>query len=85
MRSFIRSNECILQSLFIDPATGTSTDTDTDGVDDLLDAISLQAEVMELSASVTTPAKGTVIESRLDKGRGVIVTVLVLKGNLKIL
>ena len=53
------------------------------GVDDLLDAISLQAEVMELSASVTTPAKGTVIESRLDKGRGVIVTVLVQSGTLK--
>ena len=53
------------------------------GIDDLLDAISLQAEVMELTASVTGPAKGTVIESRLDKGRGVIVTVLVQSGTLK--
>jgi translation initiation factor IF-2 len=53
------------------------------GIDDLLDAISLQAEVMELTASVTGPAKGTVIESRLDKGRGVIVTVLVQSGTLR--
>ena len=53
------------------------------GIDDLLDAISLQAEVMELKASTTGPAKGTVIESRLDKGRGVVVTVLVQSGTLK--
>jgi len=53
------------------------------GIDDLLDVISLQAEVMELTAPETGPAKGTVIESRLDKGRGVIVTVLVQSGTLK--
>jgi translation initiation factor IF-2 len=52
------------------------------GIDDLLDAISLQAEVMELTAAETGPAKGTVIESRLDKGRGVVVTVLVQSGTL---
>ncbi len=54
-----------------------------EGIDDLLDSISLQAEVMELKASTTGPAKGTVIESRLDKGRGVVVTVLVQSGTLK--
>ena len=53
------------------------------GIDDLLDAISLQAEVMELTAPEEGPAKGTVIESRLDKGRGVVVTVLVQSGTLK--
>ena len=52
------------------------------GIDDLLDAISLQAEVMELTTPETGPAKGTVIESRLDKGRGVVVTVLVQSGTL---
>ncbi|MDH5357198.1 MAG: translation initiation factor IF-2 [Gammaproteobacteria bacterium] len=52
------------------------------GVDDLLDAISLQAEVMELKAPVTGPAKGVVIESRLDKGRGTVVTTLVQSGVL---
>ncbi len=53
-----------------------------EGVDDLLDAISLQAEVMELKAPEKGPAHGTVIEARLDKGRGSVVTVLVQKGTL---
>ena len=52
------------------------------GVDELLDAISLQAEVMELAAPAEGPAKGAVIESRLDKGRGTVVTVLVQRGTL---
>lgn len=53
-----------------------------EGIDDLLDAISLQAEVMELKAPDTGPAKGVVIESRLDKGRGTVITVLVQSGTL---
>lgn len=52
------------------------------GIDDLLDAISIQAEVMELKAPDTGPAKGVVIESRLDKGRGTVITVLVQSGTL---
>ena len=53
------------------------------GVDELLDAISLTAEVMELTAIPDGPAKGVVIESRLDKGRGVIATILVQEGLMK--
>lgn len=53
------------------------------GVEDLLEAISLQAEVMELTAPVKGPAHGTVVESRLDKGRGTVVTVLVQRGTLR--
>ncbi len=53
------------------------------GVDQLLDSILVQSEVLELKASKDTPAKGIVIESRLDKGRGPIATVLVLSGTLK--
>jgi translation initiation factor IF-2 len=53
------------------------------GVDDLLDAISLQAEVLELKAVPTGRATGTVIESALDKGRGPVATVLVQQGELK--
>ncbi|GAA5075320.1 translation initiation factor IF-2 [Lysobacter panacisoli] len=53
------------------------------GVDDLLDAISLQAEVLELKATPTGRANGTVIESALDKGRGPVATVLVQQGELK--
>ena len=53
------------------------------GVDALLDAISLQAEVLELKAVPTGRASGTVIESALDKGRGPVATVLVQQGQLK--
>jgi translation initiation factor IF-2 len=53
------------------------------GIDNLLDAILLQAEVLELKAPQDAPAKGIVIESRLDKGRGPVATVLVQSGTLK--
>jgi len=53
------------------------------GLDKLLEAIQLQAEVLELKAPVNAPAKGVVIESRLDKGRGPVATVLVKSGTLK--
>lgn len=52
------------------------------GIDNLLESILLQAEVMELKAPNTGPAKGVVIESRLDKGRGPVATILVQGGNL---
>ncbi len=52
------------------------------GVDALLDAILLQAEVLELTAHKEGPAEGVVIESRLDKGRGPVATVLVQNGTL---
>ena len=54
-----------------------------EGVDDLLDAILLQAEVLELKAVPTGRATGVVIESALDKGRGPVATVLVQQGELK--
>ena len=53
------------------------------GIDTLLDAILLQAEVLELKAPRDAPAKGIVIEARLDKGRGPVATVLVHSGTLK--
>ena len=53
------------------------------GVDDLLDAISIQAEVLELKAVPEGNASGVVIESALDKGRGPVATVLVQQGQLK--
>jgi translation initiation factor IF-2 len=52
------------------------------GIDDLLEQVLLQAEVLELKAPVESPAKGLVIEARLDKGRGVVATVLVQQGTL---
>jgi len=53
------------------------------GIDELLERVLLQAEVLELNAPVNTPAKGIVIESRLDKGRGPVATVLVQSGTLR--
>ncbi|HEX5128826.1 MAG TPA: translation initiation factor IF-2, partial [Usitatibacter sp.] len=53
------------------------------GLDKLLESIQLQSEVLELKAPVNAPAKGVVIESRLDKGRGPVATVLVKSGTLK--
>ena len=52
------------------------------GIDQLLEAILLQAEVLELKAPATGPAQGIVIESRLDKGRGPVATLLIQKGVL---
>ncbi len=54
-----------------------------EGVDSLLESISLQAEILELKAAPEGPASGAVIEARLDKGRGPIATVLVQNGELQ--
>jgi translation initiation factor IF-2 len=54
-----------------------------DGMDELLEAISLQAELLELTAINEAPAQGVVVESRLDRGRGPVATVLVQNGRLK--
>ncbi|MDA1034350.1 MAG: translation initiation factor IF-2 [Proteobacteria bacterium] len=54
------------------------------GIDELLDAILLQAEILELKAPINTPAKGIVVESRLDKGRGPVASILVQSGLMKI-
>lgn len=53
-----------------------------EGIDDLLENVLLQAEMLELTAPVDAPAKGIVIEARLDKGRGPVATVLVQSGTL---
>jgi translation initiation factor IF-2 len=53
------------------------------GIDALLDAVLLEAEVLELTAVPEAPAKGVVIEARLDKGRGVVTTLLIQNGTLQ--
>ncbi|NYT65822.1 translation initiation factor IF-2 [Alcaligenaceae bacterium] len=52
------------------------------GIDELLENVLLQAEMLELKAPVEAPAKGLVIEARLDKGRGPVATILVQSGTL---
>jgi len=64
------------------PFVPVSAKTGT-GIDTLLEQVLLQAEVLELKAPVDAPAKGLVIEARLDKGRGPVVTLLVQSGTLK--
>ena len=54
------------------------------GLDKLLDAIAVQAEIMELKANPDRAAEGTVIEAKLDKGRGPVATILVRRGTLKV-
>jgi translation initiation factor IF-2 len=53
------------------------------GIDTLLDSILVQAELLELRAPINVPARGLVIESRLDKGRGPVATILIQSGTLK--
>ena len=53
------------------------------GIDALLDAVLLQAEVLQLTAIKDAPAKGLVIESRLDRGKGTVATILIQSGTLK--
>ncbi|WP_305856310.1 translation initiation factor IF-2 [Balneatrix alpica] len=53
------------------------------GIDDLLETVLLVAEIMELKATPSAPGRGTVVESRLDKGRGTVATVLVQQGTLR--
>ncbi|GAA3931411.1 translation initiation factor IF-2 [Litoribacillus peritrichatus] len=54
-----------------------------EGIEALLDSVLLQAELLELKAPAQGPAKGIVVESKLDRGRGSVATVLVQAGNLK--
>ncbi len=54
------------------------------GIDNLLENLILEAELLELKANPDKPARGTVVEARIDKGRGPVATVLVQNGTLKI-
>ncbi|WP_024303290.1 translation initiation factor IF-2 [Pseudogulbenkiania sp. MAI-1] len=65
-------------SMFVEVSAKTGQ-----GIDDLLEGLLLQAEVLELTAAVEAPAKGVIVEARLDKGRGPVATLLVQSGTLK--
>ena len=67
------------QNIFVEVSAKQRT-----GIERLLEMILLQAEVMELKANPDKPARGTIIEAKLDKGRGPVATVLVQSGTLKI-
>lgn len=67
------------QNIFVDVSAKQRT-----GIDNLLEAIILQADVLELKANPTALASGFVIEAKLDKGRGPVATVLVQRGTLRV-
>ncbi len=66
------------EDLFVDASAKTGK-----GIDELLEAVILQAELQELKAVKTGPAYGIVVEARLDKGRGPVATVLIQRGTLR--
>ena len=55
-----------------------------EGLDELLDTIQLQAEIMELKSNPNRSAEGSVIESKIEKGKGTVVSILIEKGTLKV-
>lgn len=67
------------QTIFVEVSAKQKT-----GIDTLLEMILLQAEILELKADVRRPAKGAVIEAKLDRGRGPVATVLVQSGTLRV-
>lgn len=82
-------NELLQHEVFVEKMGGDILDVEvsaTQGtnLDKLLDAVLLQAELLELKANPNRPAEGAVIEARLDRGRGPVATVLVQRGTLKV-
>ena len=67
------------QNVFVNVSAKTK-----DGIDDLLDAILLQSEILELKANPNRSAEGTVIESKIEKGKGTVVSTLIQNGSLRI-
>jgi translation initiation factor IF-2 len=82
VKSELLSHEVIPEALGGDAMFVEVSAKTGQGIDDLLDAILLQAEILELKAPSNTPAKGIVVEGRLDKGRGPVTTLLVQSGML---
>jgi translation initiation factor IF-2 len=83
VRQELLQHEVVVESLGGETQEIEVSATQRINLDKLLEAISLQAEVLDLKANPDRAAEGTVIESRLDRGRGPVATVLVQKGSLK--
>jgi translation initiation factor IF-2 len=84
VRSELLQHEVQVESLGGETLEVEVSATKNINLDKLLDLISLQAELLDLRANPARPAEGTVIEARLDKGRGPVATVLVQRGTLKV-
>lgn len=82
-------NELLQHEVFVESMGGEVQEVEVSALkgtnlDQLLDAITLQAEILDLKANAETIAQGTVVEAKLDKGRGPVATVLVQGGTLKV-
>ena len=84
VRSELLQHEVQVESLGGDTLEVEVSATKNINLDKLLELISLQAELLDLRANPDRPAEGTVIEARLDKGRGPVATVLVQRGTLRV-
>lgn len=83
VRQELLSHEVVVEEMGGETQDVEVSATKKTGLDKLQEAILLQAEILDLKANPHRPAEGTVIESRLDRGRGPVATVLVQKGTLK--
>ncbi|MGC1410634.1 MAG: translation initiation factor IF-2, partial [Acetobacteraceae bacterium] len=83
VRQELLSYEIVVEEMGGETQNVEVSATKKTGLDKLTEAISLQAEILDLKANPDRPAEGTVIESRLDRGRGPVATVLVQKGTLR--
>jgi translation initiation factor IF-2 len=83
VRQELLSHEIVVEEMGGETQDVEVSATQKMGLDALTEAITLQAEILDLKANPTRSAEGTVIESRLDRGRGPVATVLVQKGTLK--
>ena len=79
----LAKHEVIPESWGGDVLTNNISAVTGEGIDELLEAVALQAELLDLRAPTDGLASGVVIEARLDRGRGAVTTVLVQKGTLK--
>ncbi len=84
VRSELLQHEVFVESMGGDVLDVEVSATKGTNLDKLLETVLLQSEVMELKANPNRAAEGTVVEARLDKGRGAVATVLVQQGTLKI-
>src|SRR4051794_12943163 len=83
VRTELLSHEVVVESLGGDTLEFEVSALKGTGVDTLLEGLQLQAEILDLRTNPTRPAEGTVIEAKLDRGRGPVATVLVQRGTLR--
>ena len=84
VRTELLQHEIVVESLSGDTQDVLVSATKRMNLDKLLEAIQLQAEILDLKANVERPAEGAVIEAKLERGRGPVGTVLVQRGTLKV-